>query len=97
MPCYPCNHCNKCGIFSLRLELACKTCGADVIPGADACPDCHTPYRGNTLRGKIGKPKGTVDYYTRIEEAQGLDEFSRIDLAEQPARSDPASQSLQKA
>ncbi len=80
MPCYPCNHCNKCGIFSLRLELACKTCGADVIPGADACPRCNAAYRGNTVRGKIGKPKGTEDYYTRIEAARGSDEHERTDL-----------------
>lgn len=96
MPCYPCNHCNKCGIFSLRLELGCKTCGADVIPGADTCPSCLTPYRGNTVRGSIGKPEGTVDYYTKIEEAYGSDEYNRIDLAEQTADRSPASQSLQQ-
>ena len=50
MPCYPCSHCNKCGIFSLRLDLRCSTCGE--------------PFLHNMKRGKIGKPEGSQDYYS---------------------------------
>ena len=73
MPCYPCGHCNACGLFSLKLEVTCATCGADVIAGETHCPVCGSAYRNNTVRGKMGKPKDAVDYYTRIEEAKGED------------------------
>lgn len=68
MPCYPCTHCNKCGIFSLKLELTCATCGADVQTGRTTCPVCGQRYLHNTVRGKMAKPDGHSDYYTRIEE-----------------------------
>ena len=80
MPCYPCNHCNKCGIFSLRLELTCNTCGADVLAGASVCPGCGTPYAGNTTRGGIGKPEGSEDYYTKLEESPGIDAHRVTDM-----------------
>lgn len=67
MPCYPCTHCNKCGIYSMRLELTCATCGADVEPGKNVCPNCGHDYAHNTVRGKMGKPEGQSDYYTEIQ------------------------------
>lgn len=84
MPCYPCSHCNKCGIFSLRLELTCNTCGADVMTGESICPQCGTPYAGNTTRGKMGKPEGTTDYYTEIDETRGLDGHEETDMSRVP-------------
>ena len=80
MPCYPCSHCNKCGIFSMRLEIRCATCGADVVVGQADCPECRTPYAGNTVRGKMGKPEGTVDYYTEIADSRGDDAFHIVDM-----------------
>lgn len=80
MPCYPCTHCNKCGIYSIRLELTCATCGADVVTGESHCPSCGTSYQGNTKRGKMGKPEGTTDYYTRIDENAGLDAHHMVDM-----------------
>lgn len=82
MPCYPCSHCNKCGIFSLRLEIRCATCGADVQVGESICPECGTPYAGNTIRGKMGKPEGAVDYYTKIDENLGVDAYRTVDMGD---------------
>ena len=82
MPCYPCTHCNKCGIYSIRLELTCATCGADVIQGEAACQTCHTPYAGNTKRGRMGKPKGSNDYYTSIDKSQGVDAYKLKDMSD---------------
>ena len=73
MPCYPCGHCNKCGMFSLKLEITCGTCGADVVTGETHCPVCGSSYAGNIKRGGMGKPKGMEDYYTKIAESQGKD------------------------
>ncbi len=81
MPCYPCSHCNKCGIFSIRLELTCNTCGADVVVGQSTCPECGTPYAGNTSRGKMGKPEDADDYLTRINESQGLESHRVVDMS----------------
>lgn len=61
MTCYQCSHCNKCGIFSLRMELTCNTCGAMVVAGTDACPECDSPYKNNTTRGG----------YTKVDNEQG--------------------------
>lgn len=80
MPCYPCTHCNKCGIYSIRLELTCMTCGSDVVVGKRACPQCGTPYNGNTRRGKMGKPAGATDYYTKIDEKRGIDAYRQTDM-----------------
>lgn len=82
MPCYPCNHCNKCGIFSLRLELTCGTCGADVVVGKSECPECGSSYANNTKRGKIGKPEDATDYYTQLAESQGIDAHRQIDMSD---------------
>lgn len=81
MPCYPCSHCNKCGIFSIQLEVFCNTCGATMVIGESVCPECGTPYAGNTSRGKMGKPEGTDDYYTRMNEDQGLDAHRMVDMS----------------
>ena len=45
------------------------------------CPECGTPYAGNTSRGKMGKPEGTDDYYTRMNEDQGLDAHRMVDMS----------------
>ena len=67
MPCYPCNHCNKCGIFSLKLELTCTPHAADPSSQAQpACLHCREPYLHNMRRGAIGKPQG-IRYYTAQE------------------------------
>ena len=81
MPCYTCSRCNKCGIFSIRLELRCATCGADVVIGKKACPECGASYRNNIKRGMMGKPKGTKDYYTSIEEVRGEDAHRMVDMS----------------
>ena len=81
MPCYPCTHCNKCGIYSIRLEITCATCGADVVIGKKECPNCGSSYRNNIKRGMMGKPKGTKDYYTRLEASQGGDAHRMIDMS----------------
>ncbi len=81
MPCYPCTHCNKCGIYSIRLEVTCNTCGADVVPGISECPECGTPYSGNTTRGKMGKPEDATDYYTQIDESLGEDAHRMVDMS----------------
>lgn len=70
MPCYPCTHCNKCGLFSLKLDLHCTTCGEPVIAGQRICPKCGNPYRHNTVRGKIRKPADAADYYTKAEKTR---------------------------
>ena len=71
MPCYPCTHCNKCGLFSMKLDLRCKRCGSPIIPGVQVCPECGTAYRHNMNRGKVIKPSDASDYYTEMEAAQG--------------------------
>lgn len=81
MPCYPCTHCNKCGIYSIRLELACATCGADVVTGASSCPECGSPYRNNTVRGRMGKLEGASDYYTEIDRSMGIDAYRTTDMS----------------
>ena len=81
MPCYPCSHCNKCGIFSIRLEVTCNTCGSDMVIGQNVCPTCGTPYKGNTSRGMMGKPKGTVDYYTAQGFGVGPDNAEAVDMS----------------
>lgn len=40
MGCYPCTHCNKCGIFSVKAESRCAQCGALRMPGTAACKEC---------------------------------------------------------
>ena len=80
MPCYPCGHCNACGLFSLKLEVTCATCGADVVTGESICPTCGTAYAGNTVRGKMGKPEDADDIYTRISESKGEDGHHMTEL-----------------
>lgn len=82
MPCYVCSHCNKCGIFSMKMEFTCNTCGADVVPGESVCPTCDTPYAGNTTRGKMSKPEGSEDIYTELEKSEGLDPHRSFEIGE---------------
>ena len=56
MGCYPCIHCNKCGMFSVRAVTACDACGTEIPPGATVCPKCG----GKKFTAKVvdaGKPK----------------------------------------
>lgn len=68
MPCYQCSHCNKCGIFSVKLDLTCANCGADILPGKNTCPTCGAPYSSNMKRGKLGKPAGAKDWFTELDD-----------------------------
>lgn len=43
MPCYPCVHCNKCGMYSMSNDLVCAVCGAVLLPGRMDCAECGTP------------------------------------------------------
>lgn len=81
MPCYQCSHCNKCGMYSIRLQILCGTCGADVVIGQKDCPSCGTPYRNNIKRGMMGKPKGTEDYSARIDATMGRDAYRMVDMS----------------
>lgn len=38
--CYPCVHCNKCGMYSARAAIVCAACKAPVPVGAANCPEC---------------------------------------------------------
>ena len=38
--CYPCVHCNKCGMYSARAEIVCAACKAPIPVGAPSCPAC---------------------------------------------------------
>lgn len=69
MPCYTCSHCNKCGMFSMQLDLTCSTCRSVVVAGKGNCPECGSAYLHNTTRGHMAKPEGATDYYTKIEDA----------------------------
>ena len=40
MACYPCIHCNKCGMFSVKAVTVCSECGREIPPGTVTCPDC---------------------------------------------------------
>ncbi len=40
MSCYPCTHCNRCGMFSLRLICVCAQCGQEIPVGSGKCPEC---------------------------------------------------------
>lgn len=71
MPCYICSHCNKCGIYSMKLDLTCKTCGEPIPPGQSVCAKCGTPFIHNMKSGKMAKPKGATDYYTEIDKVLG--------------------------
>lgn len=43
MPCYPCIHCNKCGMYNMSNDLVCAACGAVLLPGRSDCAECGTP------------------------------------------------------
>ena len=40
MACYPCIHCNKCGMFSVKAVTVCSKCGKEIPPGTTVCPEC---------------------------------------------------------
>ena len=50
MACYPCIHCNKCGMYSVAAEIRCEACGTLITVGMSACPQCGgTKYSGIEL------------------------------------------------
>lgn len=40
MACYPCTHCNKCGMYSARASIVCAECEESIPTGVPACPKC---------------------------------------------------------
>ena len=40
MACYPCTHCNKCGMYSARAQIVCADCETPIPIGAPSCPNC---------------------------------------------------------
>lgn len=40
MACYPCTHCNKCGMYSARAAVLCAACETPIPVGAPRCPNC---------------------------------------------------------
>lgn len=40
MACYPCTHCNKCGMYSARAEIVCDACEEPIPVGVSSCPAC---------------------------------------------------------
>ena len=40
MACYPCTHCNKCGMYSARAEIVCDACEEPIPVGVSSCPTC---------------------------------------------------------
>lgn len=50
MACYPCTHCNKCGMFSARAMIVCAECETEIGVGMAACPKCgSTKFKGVAL------------------------------------------------
>ena len=43
--------------------MRCSTCGEPIPAGGRVCRTCGTPFLHNMVRGKIGKPEGSKDYY----------------------------------
>lgn len=70
MPCYICGHCNKCGMYSTKLEITCGKCGEPVAPGANTCTKCGAPLAGNTVTGKYTRPGMEVEFSEIVEKAQ---------------------------
>ena len=46
MACYPCTHCNRCGVYSISYGAVCGMCGAPIPPGTAACPNCGADVMG---------------------------------------------------
>ena len=40
MACYPCTHCNKCGMYSAMGISVCAACETPMPPGTPVCPNC---------------------------------------------------------
>ena len=40
MACYPCIHCNKCGMYSVTAQTQCATCSLPIPIGIARCPRC---------------------------------------------------------
>ena len=40
MACYPCTHCNKCGMYSARASVICAACETPIPVGSPHCPQC---------------------------------------------------------
>lgn len=65
MACYPCTHCNKCGMFSCRVVYVCADCGTEFKPGQAACSQCGgakaiakevDDTSGDAMRSSDGQP-----------------------------------------
>ncbi len=53
MPCFQCCRRRDSIMATSHLELTCMTCGAAVVAGESICPQCHSPYAGNTRSGEF--------------------------------------------
>ena len=51
--CYQCSRCNRCGKFSYKAAILCRSCDAEVAPGESACLSCGAPTLGNIYVGKV--------------------------------------------
>jgi len=51
--CYQCSRCNRCGKFSYKAAILCRSCDAVVAPGESECPSCGAPTLGNIYVGKV--------------------------------------------
>ena len=40
MACYPCIHCNKCGMYSATAQTQCANCATPIPIGIASCPQC---------------------------------------------------------
>lgn len=68
MPCYICSHCNKCGMYSIKMDVSCASCGEPILPGRNSCPKCGTKYSNNMYLPPIKKREGAADFYDAEKE-----------------------------
>ncbi len=59
MACYPCTHCNKCGIYSARAAILCAECSTPIPVGTARCPNCGSKkFKAESLSPVPPTPRG---------------------------------------